>query len=285
MACPHKCRLSLPQLSPRAPPDSTRMARKKRSHLPAVTAYDLATSPDRVRRTSHGWAWKCAYCGQYASSETLTGKYVCRSHGGVTPRQRDPIAQQIAREHLRPIPRPPGRPLLTGRWSRRSVVEVDRIVEDYKARQLDPDQTDEDMLYLRATLAVHRREHAALKGLDEVFLGFSTLLQVDGTLGRLPPSVDLATLQAMIEDAKKLTRLHLRVSQRIEKGHERLIKLAKVRAETRLKNSAADQLAVFTLMVERLDAIFKETLPPETYLTLQLRLAQELRTIPESSVG
>lgn len=126
------------------------MARKNRSLLPKVTAEDLVQRSWQLRRTAHGWAWKCAYCGQFASSETLEGKYVCRSHGGVTARQRDPVAHDAARQKGQRVPRPPGRPLQSGIYSRRARVRVDELVEAYRSRQLDIDCTDEDLLYFRA---------------------------------------------------------------------------------------------------------------------------------------
>ncbi len=57
-------------------------------------------------------------------------------------------------------------------------------------------------------------------------------------------------------------------------------KLAKIRAETRLKNGAANQIGQFMLMIERLTDIFQETLPPDVHAALQARLAKEFEALP-----
>ncbi len=50
----------------------------------------------------------------------------------------------------------------------------------------------------------------------------------------------------------------------MEERHERLAHLGKVRAETRLKNAAAEQLEVFDLFMTRLDVVLME-MPPRTF--------------------
>lgn len=251
------------------------MARKKRSELPTVKEADQIHAADRIRRTPTGWAWKCHYCGQFASSETVDGKFVCRSHGGCTPRQRDPVAQQVAHENFRPVPRPPGRPPRTGRWSRRQLLKVDEIFAMYKAQRLDPDATDDDMLYLRAELEQRKRE---LKELGETL---ELLANINGQLRTVAESsTGPLEVQELTREVNLLMGKRLSLSRRIEKGHERLIKLAKIRAETRLKNGAANQIGQFMLMIERLTDIFQETLPPDVHAALQARLAKEFEALP-----
>lgn len=238
---------------------------------------DLLHSANRLRRTPTGWAWKCHYCGQFASSETLGRKFVCRSHGGNTPRQRDPVAQQVARENCRPVPKPPGRPPRTGRWSRQQLLQVDEIFADYKARRLDPDDTDEDMLYLRAELEQRKRE---MKELGETFHLLAAINKQLRVVGQ--SSMNLPEVQNLTQEINMLLAKRVPLSRRIEKGHERLIKLAKVRAETRLRNRAAHQVGQFMLMVERLSDLLEETLPPDVYAALQVRLAKEFEALPKA---
>lgn len=122
------------------------MARKKRSQLPQVPARLRARGGSSVRRTPNGgWAWTCHYCGQYASSETLAGRYVCRRHGGVTPRQRDPYLRELAFEATGRRPRPPGRPIVHGLRSRGPTV---RVIEYLRSRRAQA-QRDVDALRRR----------------------------------------------------------------------------------------------------------------------------------------
>lgn len=256
------------------------MARKKRSTLPPITEADLTLSPERIRPTANGWAWKCEYCGQFASSETLAGKYVCRSHGGVTPRQRDPVAHHQAKQNRKPVPRPPGRPPKTGRWSRRDLLRVDEIFQDYKARRLDPDDTNDDLLYLRAMLECQREDLNTFSSTETLLLIVQARLQEYMHSEEAPDLETVQALRELLREANTVLAKRLVLSKRVEKGHERIVKLAKIRADTRIKNSAAQQVGAFMLMMERLTTIFEETLPPDLYLALQLRFDKELKDVP-----
>lgn len=278
MTCPHEAISGHPQLSPRDSPYDLDMARKKRSSLPPVTEADLRHFPDRIRPTPRGagWAWKCAHCQQFASSETLSGQYVCRSHGGTTPRQRDPLARQVAKENGRPVPTPPGRPPKTGRWSKRDLLRVDEIFEDYKARKLNPDATDDDMLYLRAMLECQRRDLAAFEEIEGLVVKLREHLQQAVPLDQ----EEAQSLRHVLSETQAVLTKRMTLSKRVEKGHERLIKLAKVRADTRLRNRAAEQVGVFMVLVQRMQVIFEETLTPEAHAALQARFARELQDVP-----
>ena len=124
----------------------------KRSTLPPVTPQDTETNPERLRLTPNGGhAWKCHYCSAYASSETQEGRYVCRRHGGVTPKQREP---QIPVQNVESgaVARPPGRPLTSGAHSRSPRLTVNELVQEYEEQLGDADATDEHMIYLRGHL-------------------------------------------------------------------------------------------------------------------------------------
>ena len=255
------------------------MARQQRSTLPKITVSDIDQHQDMLRRTATGWAWKCAYCGQFASSETLTGKYVCRSHGGVTPRQRSPESRDTARQAGERVPQPPGRPLKSGLYSRRAKVRVDEIVADYQARQIDADNTDEDMLYLRAYLQALREEQPSVEQLATPLLRLKVQFEEQAT-------ADLKLGNSSRETANLLRQVE-RVLQdvtgytgQLEKRHERLIKLSKVRAETRLKDHAAKQVEAFAMMVDRFQMILQEQLSAEDFAALQQRITRDLALMP-----
>ncbi|ACO45494.1 hypothetical protein Deide_06472 [Deinococcus deserti VCD115] len=267
------------------------MARHKRSTLPAVTLSDVEQRPSMVRRTANGWAWKCAYCGQFASSETLVGKYVCRSHGGVTPRQRSPEARDAARNAGQPVPQPPGRPLQTGLYSRRPKVRVDEIVADYQARQVNADHTDEDMLYLRAYLQQLKEVHPSVGQLAAPLEALQGQLQAGcmtspdkGSEPACRATEAPAEVLHLVRETARVLRDITGFTEQLERRHERLIKLSKLRAETRLKDSAARQLEVFTLMLSRLQLILEEQLSPVDFAALQQRMARDLSELPTAAV-
>lgn len=259
------------------------MARKQRSILPLVTNADLQTRSHDVRRTAHGWAWKCAYCGQFASSETQAGKYVCRAHGGVTARQRSPEAQLTAKENGQPIPRPPGRPLRSGFYSRRACVRVDELVEQYRQMQIKLDCTDADMLYLRAYQQERMDQRPQWLVVGEALRRLQKHLEGDlDDTSQEASDVSKKQLDSasMLRESRLLLRQVSLAIQQIERGHERLIKLSKVRAETRLKNRAAEQAEAFTLMVERLMVVLRTQLSSEDFAALQTRIERDLADVP-----
>lgn len=256
------------------------MARQRRSLLPPVTEEAVCQRPDAIRRTAHGWAWKCAYCGQFASSETQAGRYVCRSHGGVTARQRSPEARLAAREAGKPDPRPPGRPLETGFYSRKPGVRLDELVVQYQASQLDLDCTDEDMLYLRAYQQERMELAPQLMSLSGALERAQLVLEASSR-----PSGELTGDSAKcLRETRLLMKQVDQMTRRVEEGHERLIHLSKVRAETRVKNHAARQVEAFTLMVERLMIVLQEQLLPADLAALQARVARDLSELPAGLV-
>ncbi|WP_241900031.1 hypothetical protein [Deinococcus sp. UR1] len=193
-------------------------------------------------------------------------------------------------------PRTPGRPVTHGFYSTLPGVNVDELVQRYRDEGLDPDSTEDDMLYLRAYLD-------ELKGLRPDATQAAELLReslstMNGFL-RMVTDEDhpFKTRKMSVQDALEiageldayrdnLTSLRdtlktlVSVTAGIEERHANLITLAKIRAETRLKNSAAQQLDAFMVMVERLQVILQETLPSNYAEALQVRFARELSEMP-----
>lgn len=272
------------------------MAREKRTNLPTPTADDIANRPEMLRRTSKGdgWAWKCEYCGRFASSVTLAGKYVCHMHGGVTAEQRSPVAKAEAVAEGRPAPRPPGRPLVTGTYSKQASVRIDQLVREYQERQLDPDTTDEDMLYLRAYLdeAKEMRKdieplRLLLEKVTDELADFRSLIvpdenvSVDKLIDMLERGREVTDLTRQLNTLLKQTTSY---TKDLEGRHKALIIMAKTRAETRLKDAAARQLDVFTLMVRRFMVVLSEQLTVSDFEALQKRIEADLSEIPESAI-
>ena len=112
------------------------MARKKRSNLPSVTDADRLYFPEQVRTTPNGgWAWKCHYCGRYACDRSVVGRYLCRCHGGSTPRQRCPYQEYLHRLNTGEELRMPGRPIKLGRYARRPGISIAKLIEEGRARE------------------------------------------------------------------------------------------------------------------------------------------------------
>jgi hypothetical protein len=268
------------------------MPRKKRSTLPAVTQADIGTKRDQVQELPNGgWAWKCAYCNRLASSETAQGRYVCKAHGGRTEKQASPVERAKAVQEARPVIRPPGRPPVHGLYSKKPQIRVDGIVLDYQARQVDPDATDEDMLYLRAHLEV-LKENApdvsqAMAALQDL-IGELVTLREDGWIDQENISVEalmemtgrLGRFDGYVTRASGLVKQLSMWTVGIEGRHERLIKLAKDRADTRLKNKAAKELDLFSMMANRFLILLSETLPVEIFRSLHKRVELDLSEIP-----
>lgn len=292
MDCPLSLRVAW---TPRCAVHTPAMPKAKRTTLPPVTPTDILEHPERVRRTSNGWAWRCHYCGKFASSETLQGKYVCRDHGGSTPAQRDPAARVRAKQQGQPAARPPGRPMNTGVYSKSPAVRVDALVADYQARQLNADCTEEDMLYLRAHLEELR---SVLPDLEVLRAPLQDLrYRLEELLTEAVSTQEGATVEGVLEllghgkEWGAFTRTVLHSLQEIQKfrkdienQHTRLIHLSKVRADTRLKNAAAEQLEVFDLMVRRFMVVLQEQLTPQQFEALQKRIARDLSELPQRAL-
>lgn len=175
-------------------------------------------------------------------------------------------------------------------------VNVDELVQRYRESGLDPDATDDDMLYLRAYLD-------ELKALRPDATQAAELLREGlGAMGgflRMVTDEDhpFKTRKMSVQDALEVAgeleayrdaltglrdtlKVIVSVTAGIEERHATLITLAKTRAETRLKNSASQQLDAFTVMVERLQVILQETLPSNYAEALQVRFARELNELP-----
>ena len=263
--------------------------------LPPVTPDDIQVRPDELRKTAKGgYAWKCGKCGQYASSLTASGPR-CYQHGGTRKSAKDPKAVVKAVQDDKPLPRPPGRPLKTGWYSKDEMVNVYEIVEDYRARGLNPDATDEDILHLRARLQnLQSLEPTATQLAD---LLETTLEEAQTWLDDRVDDADGRTVEEVLEKLEKLQVLNAilgnlsrtyskfkSLQDGIEARHTNLVKLSQIRADTRLKNKAAEQLDVFTLMLGRLMLVLNEALPPSDFLALQKRLERDLADIPRRAL-
>ena len=253
----------------------------KRSPLPPITPEDIELHPDRLRETPNsGYAWKCHYCNEFASSETQRGFYVCRRHGGVTPKQR------------RNLGRPPGRPMTSGKHSRSRMLSVDEIVEEYRQNLIDADATDEDILYLRGYLARAIDERPSE---EEVALAIEELIrdtqEFQGALNG--PITQEALLRALAEirlyrrtlkHVSSFYQRFIRVTAEIEDRYARFIKLARLRSTISHKNAPADQLAFFAVTVQHCLQVLSDRVPPEKVALLRARLEKDFEELPERAL-
>lgn len=267
--------------------DSVYAVSTKRSRLPPVTAEDVEQAPEKVRATPNGGhAWRCHYCGAYASSVTARGLYVCRRHGGSTARQRGE-----AKTDSLDVARPPGRPITTGAGSRGPRLSIDEIVEQYREAKVDIDATDNHMLYLRAHLAdalSERESDEVIEGLlrslaegSDRLAGFlarqktvTDVLDVDATV------YELSQFAALLRGGARRLKRFMAVTAEIERRYERLIRLSTVRAKTKRANAAAHQLEEFAALVPQVLALLEPRLDEGTRLRLVARLRQEFSSVP-----
>jgi hypothetical protein len=266
---------------------------KKRTDL-TVTPADIEQRPERLRRTpSGGWAWKCGLCGRYASSLTVKGEPRCYHHGGTALRKRD-----LARVHEDRLKgksvRPSGRPLKNGFYSRDERVNIQQLVDEYHVQGDDPDATELDMLHLRARIEnALQLEPSA----EEVRTTLDTLLDELHTFAALPVEGESLTVDGVLNVLGTLDRLtrYIREADRllgklltferaIKNDHERVIKLAKTRAETRKANAAAAQLDAFAILVRNFLTVLKEMLPPEIYQALPVRIRKDFESISKRAL-
>lgn len=271
------------------------MARKRAAQFDPPTDAEALEQPDAVLRGPRGgWMWKCHFCGRPAVHIGQEGRKVCKAHGGTTAAQRDPVKVQEAAERGEVL-RPPGRPVVHGLYARLPGVRVDELIQQYLDSGVDADDTNEDMLALRAQLSELRpllpemlEIHLAAKQLAERLQNaLTTELLDEGNLTLEKFLIAIEQYEPALEALhafRDMSKDALRIIKSIEDRHAKLILLSKVRAETRLKNAAAEQLTVFKVMVERLDVINKETLPSNQYEALTLRYARELSEVPQSAL-
>lgn len=289
------------------------MPRKKVTNFPAPTPEDLESTPDLVLRGPKGaLMWKCAHCKKPASSRTTEGKYVCKRHGGTSAAQRDPVKREQLRERKQkqeniqaekedrppvtvPAPKGAGRPLKTGFYSKRDGVNVDELVEKYRSEGLNPDATDEDMLYLRAYIEdmkvlgpVVAQVAIKLEVLLELIDSFLQADVWDGNgldvAGVLDFMKMLRPLQKEIQSTRAFYGKLMHFTEGMEDRHERLINMSRLRADTALKNAAAKDLSTFTVFLRRFLVLAAETIPPNSLLVLQEKIKKELKEVPRGAL-
>lgn len=312
------------------------MGKDKRTALPPVSPEFAELHPELVRRTGGGgWAWKCAYCKMFASSETADGKYVCYRHGGTRLAAIDPVEGERVRKNrerravereaealasaggdsgqpdegnleeeevqeVRPAkaPRPSGRPINDSLgFYASSTLKVDELVQQYKQQKLHPDSTDDDMLYLRAYLDVMKtltpeveELRALLKTLiEELNTILSARIEVEKGVRMsaqdfLENLDQLKGVEIFVKDVKYVYDSTLSFTRDMERRHANLVRLADVRAATRVKNSTAQQLDVFALFMRRLQVMLQEMMPPEMFNAVQERVKKDFREVPRAVV-
>lgn len=263
----------------------------KRSSLPRVTPKVVRAMPDRVRPTPKGGhAWKCHYCGAYASSETQAGRYVCRRHGGHTPRQRkgEPCGGASAGPARA---RPPGRPIESGLYSRSPRIPVNEIVGGLRLSLDEVRAADEHMIYLRAHL-----EHASSqrKDEDEIEDALTILANEGATLCaylEVRPALltdddaheairHIVTFHHHLSHVKREVDAFRRATRQLEKRHERLIRLTKLRTLTSAKYAEAHRIAEVTRIIRGVLHALEPHLDGASSLRLRTGLHRQFATVP-----
>lgn len=279
------------------------MGKRKAPFDPPTQADFDSLGPDRVAKgPKGGFIWRCDKegCRRLATALSSKGEKICKRHGGSTSRQRDPAARALAAAKGEKIPNPPGRPAKHGFYSIVPGIKVDELVAEYRERKLNPDATDDDMLYLRAYLdelkllrpdsqqaaEMLREALPLIRGLLNFMTDEENFSQTRKITVReaFEAAAYIEHFRAQVDSLKELLKALIEVTAGVEMRHKDLVMLAKVRAETRLKDSAAAQLDAFTTMVEKLVIILAETLPSSQAEAVTARLAKELTELSHSGV-
>ena len=234
----------------------------------------------------------CPHCRRLACDESVKGLKICHVHGGSTRAQRNPLKRAEAVQQRETPLRLPGRPIIHGFYARSPRVRVRDIVEEYRQREINPDATDENMLYLHAHLELLMQSSPGLDIIDEPRRAFQEgledmlaegpLIQGEITVPKIIRMVDPVTALGDLADTlSSVLGEAMKTEEELFKRHERLIRLSKVRAETRLLNSNAMQLDAFMTMLQRLLAILYEQLDPQTFAALHRRIERDLLSLAE----
>lgn len=263
------------------------MARPRRTTLPPVTSQDIEQRPEMLRKTPHGgWAWKCQHCGRYASSRLRSGRLVCHEHGGT----RQARALQRFIDELEAERTKAG---FYGQGDGEDrATTVERLVAEYKAQGLDPDDTEEDLLYLRAYLAELKTLLPLVEKLEAqlapILEGYDALLALVPADGDGHSIAQLMQVLPALREIGTTFRAAARLQQRLERfgaslerRHVRLIRLVKLRKETELKQRAVADPIYFKAQLVRLKLILERELPPPAYLALQKRFEKDLLALGE----
>lgn len=166
------------------------------------------------------------------------------------------------------------------------VDRLTALLAEYKARGVNPDATDEDIFYLRANLADMEQYgpevHEAKNQTRDL------LVRLEGMRNRPVVDADGATVEEVLEqlgkrkDFEKLIRTLGEAEQtleeftrELEKQHELLVRLVKIRADTRLKESAGQEHELYQMLLLRLRAILEAQLPRDVMVRLMKRIEHD----------
>ena len=254
----------------------------KRSELPPITPEDIQQAPERVRTTPNGGhAWKCHYCGLFASSATQKGLYVCRRHGGVPSRKRDPLKRATMPLKANKSSRPSGRPIIHGKYSKSELASIDEIVADYAQRHDNILDTQEDLRMLKAYQELLIQTRPNINTVHDALLELSEALE---PIAEVFPHITDAALQDLLECVERVYEGYVEfqdTTKGIEVRYERLIKAYFIQATTRVKNFPAEQLMHFQNFLHCLLQVYHRHLAPEDWEVLQHRYLKEFTMIPK----
>lgn len=192
--------------------------------------------------------------------------------------------------------RPPGRPLETGEHSRSPRLCVDDLVDEYQKELLEADASDEHMRYLQAHLELDhlRREdedeiEILLKDLQETSRSVAEFLKNDKVITNLDSADRILRVihyyARVLSASRQRYSEFIRLTKRVEKQHERFVRLSRTLSQTRANNAAIHQLQEFTSTIPRILALLEPRIDEGTKQQLRARMHEEFRTIPTRALA
>ena len=237
------------------------MNRRKSRKTPAVDLVPFLSTP------TGGQAARCQAVkrdGKQCGAPARVGFEVCAKHGAGT-------AVRVARGDRRP----PGRPVVHGLYSQRSLRSVHEIVAELEAIEIDLDDTDGEMRVLRATLAFllqqAPQQEALAEAAERVTAVLNTRLQSESLA-----TGDALVLGRAVGEASRLLRDAGSWSDRVADVARSIVLAVKQRAETRARMAdakALDSVARFARIIRH---IMWDMLDEDQLDVLEERLQREV---------
>jgi hypothetical protein len=156
---------------------------------------------------------------------------------------------------------------------------LDEIVQRLRAQNVNLDDSDSDLLHLRALLQSLRQMASLVAetftSLREVLVALEVFVEDDDILGTLAEQ-DHAKAQRLQGELERFIQILSEFEQGLEKRHETIILLTLTRQSKQLKERAAEKIALYDLLLARLRTLLLDAISVEDYRYMERRLQERM---------